>query len=118
MVLLLLEPGLGGDALGIALTLAGVLCCAVYTIVARRRLGDADTPSVVVAQQAHALLLALGLAVAAVALGGAAMPTDIPPEALAAAIGSGLLYYGAAYWLYLSALARAPGHHRVRRRST
>ena len=34
--LIAFEPTTTGDALGVGLTVAGVLCCAVYTIVARR----------------------------------------------------------------------------------
>jgi len=109
LLLILYEPGSTGSLAGILLTLAGVLCCAVYTILARRWLGDGDAPApIVVAQQTYAL----GFAVVAVVLvsvaGGVLLPSQVSVVGLGSAIGSGVLYYGAAYWCYLSALRRLP----------
>ena len=109
MVLVIYEPDGGGSAIGVALTLAGVACCAVYTIVARRWLGAADsTVQVVATQQAYALGFAFVVAVVLALLGGTVRLDQVTPAGWASAIGSGVLYYSAAYWLYLSALRHVP----------
>jgi drug/metabolite transporter (DMT)-like permease len=105
MALVIGRPEGAGSLVGVALTVAGVACCAVYTVVARRWLGTADgTAPVVLSQQAHALGLALAFVVGLWALGGAVRPVALTAAGLASALGSGVLYYGVAYWLYLSAL--------------
>ena len=107
--LVVYEPGDGGQLIGAALTVAGVGCCAVYTIVTRRFIAASDaTAPVVLAQQLHALAFALAsVLVVAVAGGGFGMGS-LTGAGLASAIASGLLYYAAAYWLYLSALRQLP----------
>ena len=109
MALVIDQPGDTGSLLGVTLTLAGVACCALYTIVARRWLGtSAGTAPVVVSQQAYALVLAVGLATGLWLLGGSVWPDDVTPAGWASALLSGLLYYGLAYWFYLSALRDLP----------
>jgi drug/metabolite transporter (DMT)-like permease len=99
-------PGIGDGLVGVGLTLAGVGCCATYTVVSRRWLdSDDSTLPVVLGQQAHALAFAGVLGV------GAWLAGDLPlgpvsRPALLSAVASGVLYYAAAYWLYLSALRR------------
>jgi drug/metabolite transporter (DMT)-like permease len=44
-------------------------------------------------------------------LGGAVRPDGLTPMGWASAIASGLLYYGLAYWLYLSGLRHAPASY-------
>jgi drug/metabolite transporter (DMT)-like permease len=61
-----------------------------------------------VAQQAHALALALLLVVVVGLAGGSMVPASLTPLALASAIGSGVLYYAGAYWFYLGALRHVP----------
>lgn len=110
MVVVVYEPTMGTSQLvGVALTIAGIACCAAYTVITRRFIPEArETSQVVLAQQAHALALAL-VAVATLAIVGAAVaPIDITPVGLASAIGSGALYYAGAYWFYLDALRRVP----------
>jgi drug/metabolite transporter (DMT)-like permease len=109
MVVVVFDPASSGQLVGIALTVAGVGCCAVYTIVARRWLGTADsTAQVVLAQQAHALVFGL-IALAGVAvLGGVSRPGAISVTGVLSALASGVLYYAAAYWSYLSALRTVP----------
>jgi drug/metabolite transporter (DMT)-like permease len=110
MVFAVYEPSIGsGELVGVALTLAGVGCCAVYTVVTRRFIPNAaETGQVVLSQQAHALLLAV-VFVALVALFGAqVVPTGLTLPGLASAVGSGVLYYAGAYWFYLGALRRVP----------
>jgi probable blue pigment (indigoidine) exporter len=110
MVVIVYDPGsTSGQTIGVALTLAGIGCCAAYSVIARRWIpGAQETSQVVVAQQAHALLLALGLVVVAGLAGGAIVPAALTPLGLASAIGSGVLYYAGAYWFYLGALRHVP----------
>jgi len=113
MAMLLYEPAAGGQLIGIVLTIAGVVCCAAYTVITRRLLpGTSDaTAPVVFAQQAHAfgfaLVVSIGLAIA----GGQVLPTSVTAVGLASAIASGVLYYAAAYWFYLSALRSVPASY-------
>jgi drug/metabolite transporter (DMT)-like permease len=110
MVVVLYEPSIGSSQLiGVALTVAGIACCAAYTVITRRFIPDArETSQVVLAQQGHALALALGLVVLAGLAGGAIVPASLTPLGLASAIGSGVLYYAGAYWFYLGALRHVP----------
>lgn len=106
LVLVVAEPAMGGSAVGIGLTIAGVAVCALYTVGSRRWLPGAtdSTLGVVAGQQAYAL----GLAVAVVAVAGLAgapvLPASITVAGIAGAVVSGLLYYAFAYLFYLSAL--------------
>jgi drug/metabolite transporter (DMT)-like permease len=113
MVLVLYEPATGGQLVGIALTIAGVVCCAAYTVITRRFLPGATdgTAPVVFGQQAHALGFALVVAVALAIAGGQIVPSAITPLGLASALASGILYYAAAYWFYLSALRSVPASY-------
>jgi drug/metabolite transporter (DMT)-like permease len=109
MLLVIYQPDSAGSPLGVLLTVVGVGCCAIYTVVTRRWLPTADSTSqVVAAQQAYALALALALVSAAWIGGGAGVPSAVSPIGWASAIGSGVLYYGLAYWFYLTGLRRAP----------
>jgi drug/metabolite transporter (DMT)-like permease len=113
MLLVIYEPDGGGSPIGspigIVLTIAGVACCAVYTVITRRWLPTADsTAQVVIGQQAHAIAFAFVIVSAAWLVGGAVVPTGVSPTGWASAIGSGVLYYGLAYWLYLTGLRQAP----------
>ena len=109
MLLVIYEPGSTGTPLGVALTVAGVACCAVYTVVTRRWILSADsTAQVVVAQQAYALGFAFILVAAVGLIGGAVRPESVSPADWASAIGSGVLYYAMAYRLYLAALRNVP----------
>ena len=110
MVVIIYDPSSGGGQwIGVALTLAGIVCCAAYSVITRRWIPDArETSQVILAQQAHALALALGLVVVVGLAGGAIVPTSLTPLGLASAVGSGALYYAGAYWFYLGALRHVP----------
>lgn len=109
MLLVAYEPGTSGNGLGVALTVAGVVSCAVYTIITRRWIGTSDsTAPVVLAQQAHALGLSLVVVAFLWLAGGAVRPDSVSALGWGSAIGSGVLYYGLAYWSYLSALRNVP----------
>ncbi|HET7727879.1 MAG TPA: DMT family transporter [Candidatus Limnocylindrales bacterium] len=105
MLLVVYEPGTTGSLPGIVISLAGVLCCAVYTVATRRWLAGADgTFEVVVAQQAYALLFALAALVLVQLVAPTAGLGDVTPVGWLSAVGSGILYYGLAYVLYLDGL--------------
>jgi drug/metabolite transporter (DMT)-like permease len=110
MAIVVVDPSAGTGALiGVALTVAGVVCCAVYTVVTRRWIPDAkETGQVVLAQQAHALAFAIIVLLIVGFAGGRIAPTALSGSAIASAIGSGVLYYAAAYWFYLGALRHVP----------
>ncbi len=105
MLLVIYQPGSAGSPLGVLLTVAGVACCAIYTVATRRWLAASDsTMQVVVAQQTYGMAFALVLAAAVWLFGGAARLEDVTAAGWASAIASGVLYYGLAYWLYLTGL--------------
>lgn len=105
MGLVVYDPSTGGQWPGVLLVLAGIVCCAAYTVIARRFVGSSDsTAQVVLAQQAYALAFAIAIAAAMTVVGGGFRWSGASTTALLSAVGSGLLYYAAAYWFYLSAL--------------
>lgn len=109
LLLVLYDPAATGAVPGILLTVAGVGCCAVYTVATRRWLPSAEsTVGVVLAQQAHALAFAVVLLAAAAAGGVTVLPAALTPPGVASTVISGLIYYGLAYALYLSGLRRVP----------
>lgn len=109
MLMVIYQPGGSGSPIGVLLTVAGVGCCAIYTVITRRWISTSDsTAHVVVAQQAFALAFAFVLATAAWMLGGTLRSEAISLIGWASAVGSGVLYYGVAYWLYLTGLRRVP----------
>jgi probable blue pigment (indigoidine) exporter len=94
----------GADVRGIALTVGGVGCCAIYTVVTSTQLGGGSALPVVVIQQ----LFALGFAISAVPLqigpGAARALEEVSGTAWASAVASGVLYYGLAFWAFLTGL--------------
>jgi drug/metabolite transporter (DMT)-like permease len=109
MLLVIYDPTSTGQWVGIVLTLAGVVCCAAYTVIARRWLATATSTAQVVAnQQAHALAFSVVVLGAIAILGGAVRPETVTPAGWLSAVGSGILYYAAAYWFYLTGLRAAP----------
>jgi drug/metabolite transporter (DMT)-like permease len=110
IVLVVYDPSsLGGQAVGLGLALAGIACCAAYTVITRRSLPDAkETSQVVFAQQAYGLVFALLLVGTFAVLGQPVAPRALSPLGLSSAVLSGVLYYAAAYWLYVGALRRVP----------
>lgn len=105
LLLVLFDPATAGSPVGIALTLAGVATCAVYTVATRKWLLGADsTFGVVFGQQAHALLLSPALLALVAVSGNAVLPAQLTSAGVVSAVASGLLYYALAYSFYLSAL--------------
>jgi hypothetical protein len=56
------QPGASGNAVGITLTLVSIGFCALYTVFIRRLMLDDSSLTVVLAQQAAALVFAIALA--------------------------------------------------------
>lgn len=109
MGLVVYNGSTSGQWPGVVLVLAGITCCAAYTVIARRWVETSDsTAQVVLSQQSYALALAVAVALAAGLVGGGSLWSGISTTALVSAVGSGLLYYSAAYWFYLSALRSVP----------
>jgi drug/metabolite transporter (DMT)-like permease len=109
VLLVVYQGGAAGDAAGVLLTVVAVASCALYTVAARRLLLDDASVSVALVQQAAALAFAVVLVLGVAAFGGDAWPDDaVSTGQWLAAIASGVLYYGLAFWFYLSALSRVP----------
>jgi drug/metabolite transporter (DMT)-like permease len=100
---LVIGPATGGAMAGNLLVLAGVACCAVYTVINSRGARRSDPLMLATYQQTAALLLVLPLA-AIEHEGG----LSLPPDVLAWAAAAGLLYYAFAFWLYLIGLRHLP----------
>jgi drug/metabolite transporter (DMT)-like permease len=109
-VLLVTAPtgveGLATENWGAALILAGVLCCAIYTVLSRRIAGQVDALFIVAVQQTVGL--AWAVAIWPLELRQERLLPELSGELLLGAAVSGLLYYGAAFWCYLSALRSVP----------
>jgi drug/metabolite transporter (DMT)-like permease len=107
-LLVLYRPGASGDAIGIGLMVGAVSACAFYTVLTRRLLLDDGSLEVVLVQQGAALCFAVVLASMVWALGitNLGMPTDLATWGLAAA--SGMVYYGIAFWFFISGLRGVP----------
>jgi probable blue pigment (indigoidine) exporter len=92
-----------GEAAGIALTVAAVACCALYTVAARAWVrSDESSVSIVFTQQ----LMALAFSVIVFAIHGDAgwQPGAVSGVAWISAFGSGVVYYGLAFWAFLAGL--------------
>jgi drug/metabolite transporter (DMT)-like permease len=103
VVLLMFERGTGGSV-GVALTLAGVTACAVYTVVSRRLMGSDPALTVVLVQQSCALVFALGMLGVAGVDGWLSSLTTVSATAWISGALSGLIYYAVAFWCYLTGL--------------
>ena len=98
----------GNDLVGIFLLLSAVLCCAFYTVFARKFADRTDPLSTVAIQQATGAIWAVCLLLADTRYGSIADLGVTPTPLIGTAILSGLLYYAAAYWLYITALRSVP----------
>ncbi len=106
LVLVVFDPAASGSLVGVALTIAGVVACAIYTVATRRWLaGTTDaTFGVVLSQQLHALALSLLVVIGLGLTGQRVLPETFSGAGLASAVVSGILYYALAYSFYLTAL--------------
>ena len=108
VMLIVVRPGTGGATLGVALTLAGVAACALYTVTCRKLLADDATLTVVLIQQGYALVFAVALFTIAHLAGADPGVTNVSGWAWLSAVVSGVCYYAIAFWLYLSGLQLVP----------
>lgn len=105
VLLVVYRPGATGSTVGVALTVAAVACCALYTVATRQLLLDVDSLPVVCAQQLAALAFAVVLATTVEVAGGPGWSLgEHGWSTWAAAAASGCLYYGLAFWFYLAGL--------------
>jgi drug/metabolite transporter (DMT)-like permease len=108
VLLVVAAPDVELDALGVALTLAGVVACAVYTVLSGRFLGSSSTLGVVLLQQLSALGFAVVLLLVGAAAGGVSDLEDVSATGWASALVAGAMYYGVAFWFYLRGLRTCP----------
>ncbi|MGQ0600442.1 MAG: DMT family transporter, partial [Anaerolineales bacterium] len=102
------EGGSNSTLAGNALTLAGVACCALYTVFTRRIANEISPTVLVTVQQSFALLWAMIIWPFERWSLGVTGLEGISISAWAWAGLSGLIYYALAYWLYLIGLQRLP----------
>lgn len=96
----------GGALGGVVLTVAAVLCCAVYAVVAGEWSESSSSSAVVAAQQGAALLFGLSVLGVAAFAGADVSVADVPGIGWVSAIVSGVLYYGLAFWAFVTGLRR------------
>lgn len=109
VLLVVYQPGATGDSVGITLTLVSIGFCALYSVLTRRLLLDDSSLNVVLAQQAAALVFAVALATAVEVAGGPGW--DLGGHGAGdwlSAAASGILYYGAGFWFFVTGLRRVP----------
>ena len=108
VLLVVYQPGAVGIARGVALTLAAVAACALYTVLTRRLLLDDSSVIVVLYQQVAALIFAVVIITVATTtrVTDLGLPADARTWALAAV--SGMVYYGLAFWFFISGLRGVP----------
>jgi probable blue pigment (indigoidine) exporter len=102
--LVVLQPGNRATGLGVVLTIAGVGACAVYTVLSSKFLAETSTLGVVLVQQAAALGFAVVLFAASFVFGNPNSVVDVSRAAWASALAAGVLYYGLAFWFYVTGL--------------
>lgn len=111
VLLVIYEPGGQLAIIGVLLTVAGVSCCAIYTVGSRQLVSEAADESnltVVAGQQAAALIFALLLLILAALITDIASVASVTWAGWASALGSGIFYYGLAFWLYIAGLRHIP----------
>ena len=108
VLLVVFVPGGGVDPTGVALTVAGVAARAIYTLLSSCFLADASSLSVVLVQQVAALLFALLLFTGALVTGHVGSLSDVSATGWISAALAGVLYYGVAFWFYVTGLRRVP----------
>jgi drug/metabolite transporter (DMT)-like permease len=102
-----LDAGRHASVLGNVLTLIGVGCCALYTVLTRRVVANADPIVLVALQQTFALAWALMIWPIEWSRGELANLTAVSLPVWLLAVASGIIYYGLAFWFYITGLKRA-----------
>jgi drug/metabolite transporter (DMT)-like permease len=96
-----------GSLVGNGLTLAGVFCCALYTVLTRRMITSLDAVVLVALQQTTALVWA-GLIWPFELQQLSANLAAISLETWLWAVISGIVYYALAFWFYIVGLKKIP----------
>ncbi len=104
VLLVVARPDVGLSVTGVGLTLAGVIACAIYTVLSSRYLADSTPLGVVIVQQTAALGFAAILAIVAFASGRGGSLHNVSATAWLSALAAGALYYGIAFWFYVHGL--------------
>ena len=111
-LLVVYQPGASGNAVGITLTLVSIGFCALYTVLTRRLMLDDSALTVVLAQQAAALVFAIALASVVELAGGPGWDLTGPGAGAWLGAGvSGILYYGLGFFFYLTGLRHLPASY-------
>lgn len=97
-----------GSLIGNLLVLAGVFCCALYTVLTRRDAAGLDPVLLVALQQTAALLWALLIWPLELLSSEMISPTTISLGVWLWAVASGIVYYALAFWFYIIGLKRIP----------
>jgi drug/metabolite transporter (DMT)-like permease len=97
-----------GSLTGNLLILAGVFCCALYTVLTRRDASTLDPVLLVALQQTAALLWALLIWPFELWAGEMINLTAISSRTWLWAVASGIVYYALAFWFYIIGLKRIP----------
>jgi drug/metabolite transporter (DMT)-like permease len=101
--------GLGeGDVRGDALVLLGTAFAAVYVVASSRFVADTAPLVLTALQQSVGLAVALSVLAVAVVSGFERLPALPGRDMLLLAVGSGLVQYALAFWLYLVGLRHLP----------
>ncbi len=108
VVLVVMAPDRSKQPIGITLTLVAVAACALYTIYSRKWAVDESSGRVVAFQQVAALVFAVGVLVVVNLFTESIVLADISLRSWGSAALSGCLYYGVAFWLYLTGLQHTP----------
>ena len=103
-----LTAGLHTSLLGNLLTLLGVGCCALYTVLTRRVVANVDPIVLVALQQSFALIWALVIWSMELLRGELPNLIAISSGMWVLAVASGITYYGLAFWFYIIGLKKTP----------
>ena len=112
VLLVVYQPGASGNAVGITLTLISIGFCALYTVLTRRLMLDDSSLTVVLAQQAAALVFAIAVASVVELAGGPGW--DLAGLSAGTWVGagvSGILYYGLGFFFYVAGLRHVPASY-------
>lgn len=97
-----------GSLVGNLLTLAGVLCCALYVTLTRQAVASLDPLPLVAVQQTVAFAWALLIWPFEMRRGALAGLATIPPDGWLWAVASGVVYYALAFWFFIFGLKEMP----------
>jgi len=95
-----------GAFAGNVLIFIAVLCCASYTIIVRNMAVDMPPLLITAWQQSFSLGLAIIVWMASVAVKGRTGISGLSSEVWLRAIVSGIVYYGLAFWFYITGLQK------------